>query len=70
MAKEIKNRIDRDLKNNLIAQWHDESHLNRYFIDNCPSKILPPSYCYGEGMRLPFQKKLIALDKNHKEMRS
>jgi hypothetical protein len=44
--------------------------MNRYFIDNKPTKILNPSYCYGESMNIPFERKLIALDKNHSEIRS
>lgn len=70
MAAEIKNRIDIDLKENIIAVWHDESHMNRYFIDYPPKKILSPSYCYGESMNIPFKKRLLALDKNHTEIRS
>ena len=58
-----------DLSQNYIAIWHDESHLNRYFIDNPPTKILSPSYCYPENWNLPYQKKLLALDKNHAKMR-
>jgi histo-blood group ABO system transferase len=50
--------------------WHDESHFNRYMIDNPPTKILTPSYCYGESMNIPFPKKLLALNKNHSEFRS
>lgn len=70
MAKKISNNIDIDYSNNIIAIWHDESHMNRYFIDNKPTKILNPSYCYGESMNIPFERKLIALDKNHSEIRS
>lgn len=70
MAKHISNNIDIDYSNGLIAVWHDESHLNRYFIDNPPTKILSPSYCYGESMNIPFNMKLIALDKNHEEIRN
>lgn len=61
-----------DLAHNIIAIWHDESHLNRYFIDNPPTVILSPSYCYPESWpfsRLPYRKRLLALDKNHAEMR-
>lgn len=61
--------IRKDLAKNFIAVWHDESHLNRYFIDNPPTKILTPAYCYPESWHLPFPKKMLALDKNHAEVR-
>ena len=70
MAKCISNNIDIDMLNNIIAIWHDESHMNRYFIDNPPTKILSPSYCYGEGMKIPFRPKLISIDKNNAELHS
>jgi hypothetical protein len=69
MSKIIKNRINKDLENNIIAIWHDESQMNRYFIENEP-KTLNPSYCYPESWNIPFEKKLLALDKNHKEIRN
>ncbi|OGN62358.1 MAG: hypothetical protein A3F09_03795 [Chlamydiae bacterium RIFCSPHIGHO2_12_FULL_49_11] len=56
-----------DLKKGFIAEWHDESHHNRYLIDYPPTKILSPAYCYPESWKLPFEKKLLALDKNHAE---
>jgi histo-blood group ABO system transferase len=59
-----------DLDDGIIAVWHDESHLNRYFIDNPPTCILSPSYCYPESWSLPYQKRLLALDKNHGEYRA
>lgn len=69
MARTISKNIDMDYSNGIIAIWHDESHMNRYFIDNPPTKILSPSYCYQESLYIPFEKKLLALDKNHTEMR-
>jgi histo-blood group ABO system transferase len=68
MSKTIKERVDKDLENGIIAVWHDESQMNRYFIDNPPKK-LNPSYCYPESWQIPFEKKLLALDKNHSEIR-
>lgn len=69
MANTISASIDTDLSHNIIAIWHDESHLNRYLIDHKPSIILDPGYCYPESWLLPFNKKLLALDKNHQEIR-
>lgn len=69
MAKVLSDRILEDKKNGIIAVWHDESHMNRYFIDNEPTVVLDPSYCYPESWEIPFSKKLLALDKNHEEMR-
>lgn len=70
MAHKISANIETDYSRGVIAVWHDESHMNRYFIDNKPTLILSPSYCYGESMNIPFDKKLLALDKNHSEIRS
>jgi len=61
--------IDIDQKNNIMAVWHDESHLNRYFIDNPPTKVLSSEYCYQENTNAPYRKRLIALNKNHAEYR-
>ena len=68
MSEHIKHNVDIYFSKNIIAKWHDESHMNRYFIDN-PPKTLNPSYCYPEKWNLPFEKKLLALDKNHAEIR-
>lgn len=58
-----------DLERGIIAVWHDESHWNRYCIDHPPTKNLSPSYCYPESWDIPFERKLLALDKNHAEFR-
>lgn len=62
--------IEEDLKRGVIAVWHDESHWNRYCIDFPPSLILTPSYCYPENWNLPYEKKLLALDKDHAAFRN
>lgn len=33
MSDELSRRTDIDSQNNIIARWHDESHLNRYLVD-------------------------------------
>lgn len=65
MAQTINQNVTEDLKRNHIAVWHDESHVNRYFVDNPPTLILSPSYCYPESLKIPYTKRLLALDKNH-----
>lgn len=69
LLKRTNEQIDKDLERDYIAVWHDESHLNRYFIDHPPTLVLNPSYCYPECMTLDFPKKLMALDKDHEQMR-
>jgi hypothetical protein len=63
LIKTLKENIDIDLQNGIIAIWHDESHLNRYMLDKSP-KILTPSYGYPDGSEFQFEKKIIILDKN------
>jgi histo-blood group ABO system transferase len=47
VAELLDNNIKIDLTNNIIAVWHDESHLNRYCASNKDSiKILSPEYMY------------------------
>jgi len=66
MAKSLMEAIDTDLSNNIIAMWHDESHLNRYIIDHPPSKILHPMYCYHEDRQFNYSPKILAITKNDK----
>jgi histo-blood group ABO system transferase len=68
MSETIKRNVDCDKRyHNHVALWHDESHFNRYMIDNPPTLVMDPSYCYPESWQLPFKKIILALDKNHAE---
>lgn len=62
MSEELANRIEIDHDNGIIAIWHDESHMNRYFTDAQP-KALHSGYVYPENMALSVPKKIIQLDK-------
>lgn len=71
--------IDSDEKKGIVPVWHDESVLNRYLIDNLPTKILTPSFHYPENHQhiqgkwlragLSFECKVLLLNKNHNELR-
>lgn len=63
MSKTLMTAIDTDIKNNITAVWHDESHINKYFSE-IPPKKLHPGYCYPEGWFLPFDQKILLLDKS------
>lgn len=44
MVKELDKNTKIDLKNNIIAKWHDESHINNYILNKNNIKILWPEY--------------------------
>lgn len=66
MCRVLNDRIEFDLKNNIIARWHDESHLNRYIIRKDYLKILSPSYCYPVGFDIPYEKRICGVSKKDK----
>lgn len=78
LARVCSERIDLDVANGIIPVWHDETAINRYFLDNEPDVILDPGYHYPQGnierykkmwAPLDFQPKILLLDKNHQEVR-
>ena len=70
LLQTLTENVQEDLKNNIIARWHDESHINRYFIDHEPTLILNPSYCYPEGWSMSTPPRLMALYKSRAYWRS
>ncbi len=66
MSKTLKKRIEEDLKKNIIAKWHDESHLNRYIVGREDVRVLSSEYCYPYGMHVDYQKKFSAVSKQAK----
>ena len=50
MMETLKERIDVDLSNEIVAIWHDESHLNKYLLEEgVPLKMLGPNYACPEN---------------------
>jgi hypothetical protein len=62
LIETLRNNINIDLQQNIIAIWHDESHFNHYMNHKNPL-VLDPSYGYPEGAGLPFKPLLYILDK-------
>lgn len=63
LCNKLKQNIDEDFKNDIIAIWHDESHINNYFSKIEPKK-LHPGYCFPQGWYLPFEQKTLLLNKS------
>ena len=66
MSHILNDRIEDDLKHNVIARWHDESQLNRYIVGKTDYKLLSPSYCYPVGFDLPVERKISGVSKQAK----
>ncbi|MCX7772821.1 MAG: glycosyl transferase family 6 [Clostridia bacterium] len=59
----LEENIQKDYENNIIAVWHDESHINHYILSH-KYKLLSPSYAYPEGWKLGIKKIILIRDKN------
>lgn len=76
----LSHRIKEDETNGVMAEWHDETHWNwalNDFLNGCGFRKQPPSYCMVEDVERRklwginhFEPKIIALNKNHKEVRN
>lgn len=71
LCKTLNSNIEKDLENNIVAIWHDESHLNNYFNTVKSPKQLHPYFSYPElapvSPLIPkpsYPIKTIQLDKN------
>lgn len=64
LVKELKQNIEKDLENGIVAKWHDESHINHYIYVHDNWEMLSPSYCYAEDWNLPFEPKILVREKS------
>jgi O-antigen/teichoic acid export membrane protein len=62
LAETCSLHIHEDWEKGIVACYHDESHLNRYLREH-HCKALSPAYAYIEGKELPFEPKILLLDK-------
>lgn len=71
MLEQAIKKVDNDLAKEYVARWHDESYLNAVIADLGPTKykMISSSYCYPESWNLDMPKLILALDKNHEELR-
>jgi hypothetical protein len=77
MMRRLSRDIDDDEKRGVRAEHNDESHWNRALSEHKNFKILDSSYCMVEQETFRrawkidnLKPKIIALDKNHAEIRS
>jgi len=67
MSEKICSNIEEDLSKGIIAIWHDESHINRFFLDNPPNFTMEPPFAVAESLtEIHESSKILFLDKNLK----
>ena len=79
MAKWCHDMIEKDLANNIVPIFHDETALNRYFLEREPDITLSPSYHHPQSNMNHYLKlwagktypaKILLLDKDHAKVRA
>ncbi|KAM4618302.1 globoside alpha-1,3-N-acetylgalactosaminyltransferase 1-like [Polymixia lowei] len=73
LAKTCKDNYDADAARGVEAVRQEESHLNRYFMSNKPSKVLSPEYLWEDTITQPPAVRLIRLSRvkqNYTEIHS
>lgn len=60
MNSVLNENINQDLKNNIIAIWHDESHFNKYILSNS-CKRLHTGYAHPTNVDIKENKNTIKL---------
>lgn len=68
MIEELNSRTQIDLNNDVIALWHDESQMNKFFSERRDDvHVLGPEYAYPETFSsyCNFEPKIVHLEKDN-----
>ena len=68
MIEELDSRVEEDLSNDVIAVWHDESQLNKFYSEVKEDvHLLGPEYAYPEVFKdyCNFEQKIVHLAKDN-----
>ena len=68
MIDELESRTQKDLDRNIIAQWHDESQMNKFFCERREDvHVMGPEYAYPEvfSQYCNFEPKIVHLAKDN-----
>lgn len=69
MCNILYHAIETDKKNGVMAEWHDESHFNKYLsVSDSNPRVLGHEYCMPDD-NISGNPKILALSKDHNALR-